>query len=325
MKLVCLALTASAAIVLSACATTVAPPTAQSTAPALSPASTPAATIAPAIAPTKLPVGKSQFEFVDLKGDPTRPIKVWMFVPESCNTKCPLQVVMHGVKRDAEQYLDAWVAFANEHKFVVVAPEFSRQYFPNDDEYILGRSTTEANPAKWTFAVPEHLFDELKSRYGFASDTYRLFGHSAGGQFVHRMHLFIPQHRASPIIAANAGWYTESEWGLLFASKFPYPYTTIGSRIDEARTKVVLHRPFILMLGDEDTDENDPALNKSAAANLTGLNRFTRGRHFYENAQRASQRLDVRFAWQLQIVRGVAHNQSAMAAAAVKFMYPDQK
>ncbi len=322
MKSVCLVLTAAAAVVLSACAATVSAPATRSNTPPAAPVVT---AIAPVVVPSKLPVGKSQFEFVDNKGDPTRPVKVWMFVPESCDTKCPLQFVMHGVKRDAEQYLDTWVAFANERKFVVIAPEFSRQYFPNDDDYSLGRATTETNPAKWTFAVLEHLFDELKSRHGFASETYRLFGHSAGGQFVHRMHLFVPQHRASPIIAANAGWYTEFEWGLLFASKFPFPYTTIGSRVDEARTKVVLHNPFVLMLGGQDTDQNDAVLNKSAAANLTGLNRLARGRHFYENAQRAAQRLDVRFTWQLQIVRGVAHNHAGMAAAAVKFMYPDLK
>ena len=288
----------------------------------------PAAPVAPAIAaaaPQQLPVGKSQFEFVDKKGDATRPVKVWMFVPESCDTKCPLQFVMHGVKRNGEEYLDNWVAFAKERKFIVITPEFSRQYFPDDDDYSLGRSTTEKDPNKWTFAVPEHLFDELKSRYGFTTDTYRMFGHSAGGQFVHRMHLFIPQHRANPIIAANAGWYTEFEWGMLFAAKFKYPYNTSGSQIDEARTKAALTRPFILMLGDQDTDPNDPNLNKSAGANLTGLNRYARGQNFFDNARRASQRLNVNFSWQLQVVRGVAHDNAGMAAAAIKLMYPEPK
>jgi poly(3-hydroxybutyrate) depolymerase len=319
MKLVCLAF--FSAFVLAGCAAT-APPASTSR------ASAPAAPVAPAItaaAPLQLPVGKSQFEFVDKKGDSTRPVKVWMFVPESCDTKCPLQFVMHGVKRNGEEYLDNWVAFAKERKFIVITPEFSSQYFPDGDDYILGRSTTEKDPNKWAFAVPEHLFDELKSRYGFTADTYRMFGHSAGGQFVHRMHLFSPQHRASPIIAANPGWYTEFEWGMLFAAKFKYPYNTSGSQIDEARTKAVLSRPFVLMLGDQDTDPNDPNLNKTAGANLTGLNRYARGQNFFENARRASQRLNVNFPWQLQVVRGVAHDNAAMAAAAIKLMYPESK
>lgn len=314
MKLVCLAF--FSALVLAGCAAT-APP-----------AVAPPALVTPAIItaqPLQLQVGKSQFEFVDKRGDATRPVKVWMFVPESCDTKCPLQFVMHGVKRNGEEYLDTWVGFAKEKRFIVVTPEFSSPYFPSDDDYSLGRSTTEADPSKWAFAVPEHLFDELKSRYGFTAESYRLFGHSAGGQFVHRLHLFYPQHRASPIIAANAGWYTEFEWGLLFAPQYKFPYNTSGSPIDEARSKAALSRPFVLMLGDLDTDANDPDLNKSAGANATGLNRYARGQRFFENARRASQRLNVSFPWQLQVVRGVAHNHSGMAAAAIKLMYPDSK
>ncbi len=317
MKLVCSAF--FSAFVLVGCAAT-APPAPVSSAPAAAPAP-----VTNRTEPIKLSVGKSQFEFIDKKGDATRPVKVWMFVPETCDTKCPLQFVMHGVKRNGEEYLDNWVAFAKERNFIAITPEFSRQYFPEDDDYSLGRSTTEKDPNKWAFAVPEHLFDELKSRYGFSAETYRMFGHSAGGQFVHRMHLFNPQHRANPIIAANAGWYTEFEWGMLFAAKYKFPYNTSGSQIDDARTKAALSRPFILMLGDKDTDPNDPSLNKSAGANLTGLNRYARGQNFFENARRASQRLNVSFPWQLQVVRGVAHDHAGMAAAAIKLMYPEAK
>lgn len=314
MKFVCLAF--FSAFVLAGCAAT-APP-------AIAPVTLVKPTVS-ATAALQLPVGKSQFEFVDKKGDSTRPVKIWMFVPDSCDTKCPLQFVMHGVKRNGEEYLDNWVGFANEKKFIVVTPEFSRQYFPNDEDYSLGRSTTEKDPNKWAFAVPEHLFDELKSRYGFNAESYRMFGHSAGGQFVHRLHLFNPQHRANPIIAANAGWYTEFEWGLLFAPQFKFPYNTSGSPIDDTRSKAALSRPFVLMLGDQDTDPNDPNLNKSAGANSTGLNRYARGQRFFENARRASQRLNVSFPWQLQVVRGVAHDHAAMSAAAIKLMYPESK
>lgn len=312
MKSACLAF--FSALVLAGCATNAAAPV--SNAPAA---------VVTRTEPIKLSPGKSQFEFVDRKGDSTRPVKVWMFVPETCDTKCPLQFVMHGLKRNGEEYLDNWVAFAKEHKFIVIAPEFSRQYFPEDEDYILGRTTTEKDPNKWAFSVPEHLFDELKSRYGFAAETYRMFGHSAGGQFVHRMHLFNPQHRASPIMAANPGWYTEFEWGLLFAAQFKYPYNTSGSAITDTLSKISLGRPFVLLLGTRDTDANDPSLNKTPGANAAGLNRYSRGQHFFANAQVAANRLSTNFAWQLELVPGVAHDNAAMAAAAIKLMYPDSK
>lgn len=274
-----------------------------------------------------LAAGKTQFNFVDEQGDPTRPVTVWMFVPEACsgvNSTCPLQVVMHGVQRNGETYLDSWVEFAKDKKFIVIAPEFSRQYFPRDDDYSLGRSTTEPDAKKWAFAVPDHLFDELKLRYGLSAASYRLFGHSAGGQFVHRLQLFYPEHRASPVIAANPGWYTEFEWGMADAvnTKFKFPYNTIGSRVDEARAKTALRRPFVLMLGDRDTDANDTSLNKSAGANSQGLFRFARGQHFLTNAKAAAQKLGVVWNWQSITVAGVAHDQAAMAKAAIAFMYP---
>ncbi|MCY7387158.1 MAG: hypothetical protein LH481_03695 [Burkholderiales bacterium] len=269
--------------------------------------------------PIAPPPGKTQFEFVDQKGDPTRPVKVWMFVPDGCDKNCPLQFVMHGDKRNGEDYLGHWVEFAKARKFIAVAPEFTRKFFPRDDDYSLGRSTVEADPAKWGLAVPEHLFDELKARYGFTADTYRMFGHSAGGQFVHRMHLFVANHRADPIIAANPGWYTVPEWGM-GKTAFKFPYTTIGSRVDAARAKEALGCPFVLMLGSKDIDPNDPVLNKSAGAREQGSYRFARGEYFYNASINAAKALGVNFAWQKKTVDGVAHSGPRMSAAAVELM-----
>jgi poly(3-hydroxybutyrate) depolymerase len=271
-------------------------------------------------APTALPTGKTQFEFVDNAGDPSRPVTVWMFVPKKCDSKCPLQFVMHGVQRNGEGYLDNWVKFAEAHSFIVIAPEFTRKYFPRDEDYSLGRSTTEPDPAKWAFAIPEHLFDELKMRHGLSANTYRMFGHSAGGQFVHRLHLFNPNHRADPIIAANPGWYTLPEWGI-GETTIKFPYSTIGSRVDAARAREAFSRPFVLMLGTNDTDASDPSLNKSSRANHQGRHRLARGEYFFGSAIAAAKVLDVELAWEKRMVAGVGHDNAPMAAAAVQMMY----
>ena len=266
-----------------------------------------------------LPAGKTQFEFLDQRGDTARPVTVWMYVPADCDNKCPLQFVMHGVKRNGEDYLDNWIEFAKTGKFIVLAPEFGRKYFPKDADYSLGRSTVEADPAKWGFAVPEHLFDELKTRYGFTAATYRMFGHSAGGQFVQRMHLFVANHRADPIIAANPGWYTLPAWGI---GKTPYkfPYNTNGSRVDAGRAKEALGCKFILLLGNKDTDPNDPVLNKSDGANEQGSNRFVRGEYFFTASNNAAKTLGADFAWQKKTVEGVGHSGPRMSAAAIELM-----
>jgi poly(3-hydroxybutyrate) depolymerase len=271
-------------------------------------------------AATKIPVGKTQFEFIDQAGDPSRPVTVWMYVPKNCDASCPLQFVMHGVKRNGEEYLDNWVGFADERQFVVITPEFTRKHFPHDDDYSLGRSTTEPNPQKWAFAVTEHLFDDLKKRFGFAAPSYRLFGHSAGGQFVHRLHLFNPDHRAVPIIAANPGWYTQFEWGLA-DDTYKFPYNTRGSRVDEGRAKSALGKPFVLLIGDQDIDPADPNLNRSKGASAQGAFRFARGQAFAKNAQRAAEVLGVTWQWKSVVVPGVAHDNAGMARAAIDMMY----
>jgi len=270
-------------------------------------------------APAALPMGKSSFMFIDTRGEPAKPVKVWMFVPEGCASACPLQFVMHGVKRNGEHYLDNTVALAKAARFVVIAPEFSREAFPKDEDYSLGRSLSEADPEKWAFAVPEHLFDELRARFGFSATSYRLFGHSAGGQFVHRLHLFYPNHRAQPIIAANPGWYTQFEWGGA-ADGYRFPYNTAGSKVDAARARNALSREFTLMLGDADVDANDPSLNKSSGANAQGRDRLTRGNVFFDNAQAAALALKSEFKWRKLIIPGVAHDGAAMMSAAVRYL-----
>ena len=276
------------------------------------------ANIVQAATTSPLPIGKSQFNFIDKKGDASRPIRVWMYVPKGCDATCPLQFVMHGVKRDGETYLGYWSELADaspNQKFIVIAPEFSREHFPHDDDYSLGRSKVEADPERWAFAVTEHLFDELNTRFALNATSYRLFGHSAGGQFVHRLHMFYPTHRAKPIIAANPGWYTQFEWGNTDRA-YQFPYNTIGSKIDANRAIASLKRPFVLMLGDADIDAQDVNLSKKSGAKAQGANRFQRGNRFFENANEAAQKLNSPFAWQKVIVPNVAHQGQLMSHAA---------
>ena len=160
----------------------------------------------------------------------TRPITAWTFIPEGCLPDCQVQYVFHGVERYGEEYLGNWIASAKARRFMVVVPEFSRRHYPKDTDYSLGRVLNEPDPRKWAFAVPDHLFDHLKARLKLRADTYRAFGHSAGGQFVHRWLLFRPDNRASIIIAANSGWYTMPQWDPE-KSTLSFPFSLIGSPI----------------------------------------------------------------------------------------------
>src|SRR4051812_15032996 len=271
----------------------------------------------PAAAAMILAPGESRFEFVDAKGQPERPITVHAYRPAACDARCPLVIVMAGVRRNALDYLRFWKASADRYRLVVVAPEFSKQHWPKAAAYNLGDIAAHpADASKWSYSGIEHLFDEV----GQGRPGYVLFGHSAGGQFVHRMALFLPGARATMMVAANPGWYTMPEWRVDRAAH-PYPYSLVGAPAGEAGLKQALQRPLTLMLGTRDVDAHDHDLNHSAGADAEGPDRFSRGQAFFTAAQRAARDTDASFAWRLVEVPGVAHEGAAMSRAAAHLLF----
>jgi hypothetical protein len=106
--------------------------------------------------------------------------------------------VMHGADRKGEEYLGAWAGISDRTGIIVIAPEFSIKDFGEVHGYNLGNVESigglRNEKAVWSFSVIENIFDKLRSA-GLTSTSYNMFGHSAGGQFVHRMLTFLPEAR----------------------------------------------------------------------------------------------------------------------------------
>jgi poly(3-hydroxybutyrate) depolymerase len=272
---------------------------------------------AAAHAAASIPAGESSFTFVDARGQPERPLTVYTYRPARCDAKCPLVIVLHGVSRDAANYRGFWEAAADRYGLVIAAPEFSRKAWPKAAAYNLGDVVAHPrDPSKWSYSAVEHLFDEIAG--GRAG--YVLFGHSAGGQFVHRMALFLPGCRATMMVAANPGWYTMPEWRAGRAAD-PFPYSLVGSPAGAGELKQAFARPFLLMQGTADVDEHDKDLVHSPAADREGANRYRRGQAFFAAAQAAAKELDARFAWKRVDVPGVAHSGRLMSRAAAETLF----
>ncbi|HET7670680.1 MAG TPA: hypothetical protein VFK84_09755 [Burkholderiales bacterium] len=269
----------------------------------------------PAPAATPIPPGKWSFVFTDARGQPERPIRVYTYRPNKCDTRCPIVFVMHGAKRNASQYRDHWELLADAHNLLIVAPEFSAQHWPRA-AYNLGDMAGQAQREKWAYSAVEHLFDEVRDGH----NGYAIFGHSAGGQFVQRMALFLPDNRASVMVAANPGWYAMPEWRKDKASE-PFPYSLVGSPVGEAELRRALQRRFVLLLGEKDNDPDDDKLNQSEGAKKQGATRVDRGESFFKAATAAAAELGVRFAWELNEVPDTAHDAAALSRAAAQTLY----
>ena len=137
---------------------------------------------------------------------------------------------MHGVKRNAAEYRDSWALAAEQFGFLLLCPEFSALDYPRKAYHLGGLVDSSKRwlpEEEWTFHTIERLFDFVKQRTGTIEDSYRIYGHSAGGQFVHRMALFMPRVRFETAVAANTGWYTMPTFD---GKKFPYGLRRSGDR-----------------------------------------------------------------------------------------------
>ena len=256
--------------------------------------------------------GAGNFTFVDRKGDASKRMMVYTYLPATLKAAvAPIIFVMHGHGKYAEGYRDAWARHADKHGFLVIVPLFdntnwgasysSGQLFVKNGKLI--------DPAMWSFSVIEHLFDAIKTATGNMNPTYYLYGHSEGGQFVHRLVLFLPEARYAHAVVANPGWYTMPD----LAVKFPYGLA--NSPVTEATLKKSLVRNVTVLLGSRDIDPNHPQLRKTPEAMAQGRVRLERGQHFFRQADARCALLQCRFGWKQQIVPGATHSNRQMASA----------
>lgn len=269
--------------------------------------------LALACAAQPLAVGKGQFEYRDA-GNPDKPITVWYYRPASLRPDSKVVFVMHGTLRNGETYRDHWAAYAQRHHFLLIVPEFAKAYYREADYQFGG--VRHADPARWSFASIEHLFDLIRNRESLQTAQYYLYGHSAGAQFVHRLMLFMPHPRVALAIAANAGAYTLPRFPA--GSQPGFPWALDPARVDEGQLTAALAQPLLVLLGEEDTDPHHPHLPKEAEAEAQGPNRLQRGQYFFQLARQQAQQRAVPFHWRLRTVPGVGHSDSGMARAAVE-------
>ena len=267
---------------------------------------------------TGIPVGRSQFVFNDTLGNAERPITVSCYRPASWNLSGPILIVMPGAGRTGESPRDTWAPYAEKYSALVLVPEFSQQYYPGDMFYPLGYvyGMTNWEPKEnWTYMAIEHLFDYVKNETGATTPTYLLDGHSAGGQFVHRLVTLLPDARYSRAVAANAGLYMMPDYSI------PYPLGLENSPLARSDLATVFSRKLIIMSGSLDTNPNDPGLANFPAAEAEGSTRFARAQAYYASAQEQAAALGVPLNWEYHVVPGVGHDEAGMAGPSAALLF----
>ena len=188
-----------------------------------------------------------QYQFENWNG---AKLPVFVAKPNKINKSTRLVVVMHGRKRNAEEYRDQWSEVAKDLNLLVLVPEFSEQNFPQVWGFNYGNLKTvllePIDKSLHAFSAIEPLANRALKRFKLKSDNWGIYGHGAGAHFVHRYVLHHPEASHSLAIAANLGWYlsmTDQEW----------PFGLKNSGINDNQLKKAFGRHFLLMLGRADT------------------------------------------------------------------------
>ncbi len=293
--------------------------------------------------PSKLVAGAGHFRLAGGLGHEASSIHVHYYLPEKFSANAPVLMVVPGSGRDAAQYRNVWLELARRSGTLVAALEYPAEHydfaayqmgglitdlqFRNlqarregkaeiieiDDEDIVFATNDDAQ--RWLFADFDRIFGHLQQATGSTAKHYDLFGHSAGAQIAHRFVLCHPQSKARRVIAANAGFYTLP----LLDQALPVGLAQTGLGLDTMRE--ALSKELVVLLGAEDNhDGAGGTLLHSPRVDRQGLDRLSRGRHFFSAAQQLARREQVELRWQLGIVDGVGHDYRAMSRAAEAYL-----
>ncbi len=268
--------------------------------------------------------GSSMF-FVEGGSDPDKVIRVRYHQPANFTRGSSVMIVLPGAGRNGIDYRNAWVEASEEYGLLVLALEYPEKYYPEFWSYNLGGMIYDVNiredtykitldPSQWIFQDFDRIFNLVKEELDLTSESYDLFGHSAGGQVIHRLALFHPQSMADRIVAANSGWYT------LPSNNQPFPYGLDG--IIPSSEQLDFSSQLTVFLGEkDDANETRGDLRRSPEVDVQGTHRLARGQYFYQVAKELAEEREMEFNWQIHVLPNVGHDYKTMSQHAASYLY----
>ena len=263
--------------------------------------------------------GRNAIAYEDDDRNAGRPITLNTYRSYGYTPDRPVVIVQHGVLRNGDDYRDFWIPAADRHNLLIIAPTFSDEVWPGVESYNNGNVFTPSgnarNPAAWGYAIIQRLVQTLREAEILGSGKVHMFGHSAGGQFVHRLMSSQPHDPFAAVAVGNPGWYT------LPTLDLPYPEGLGGVGLSDAHVERLLAYPMTILAGDQDIVTNDPNLPSEPAAVRQGEHRFARAHNYFEAGKREAERRGVPFNWTLQVVPHIGHDGEAISAVCASLWF----
>ena len=257
--------------------------------------------------------GASSLPYLD-PAFPDRPLVLHAARPREYDAGTPVLFVHHGVARNGKDYRDYWLDLVDEIGVLAISIEFPEASFPEYLWYHFGnlhaKDGTPNRREAWTFGIDERLFQQLRAQGITTRQRYGLFGHSAGGQFVHRMVSFGFRDRVAVAVSANAGTYAMPDLGTA------WPFGLGETDVDTDALRALLAFPITVMAGTEDILTTGQFFPKGPRSMRQGANRYERAQNYVRSGHIAAAALRTSCAWIIIDVPDVGHDGKRMSAAA---------
>ncbi|MBR3028565.1 MAG: succinylglutamate desuccinylase/aspartoacylase family protein [Bacteroidales bacterium] len=266
--------------------------------------------------------GEGVFTYADYAPYSDKPIDVHYFIPSDGDAATmPILFVMQGADRGWTCLMKTWKQDAQKYRFIVVIPVFTKELYPVEEYQEMGvysEAGTLNAPGRTAAILIDKVFERFREEIGGRQQRYSFYGHSAGGQFVHRALLLHDSPYVERSVVGSPGWYTFPD-----NSEMRYPYgVTDLPYINEDDLRRFVTREAWVQVSDGDT-LRESFLRKTPEAELQGRNREERGKSFYASLCKTATDLGVENGWKFVEEHDVAHHSSGMGKRAVKYLFPD--
>ncbi len=245
---------------------------------------------------------------------PDRTLLLHSARPRRHDPATPVLFVHHGVGRNGADYRDYWMRLVDEAGILAISIEFPEESFPEYLWYHFGNLHDDRgtpNPREqWTYGIDERLFAALQDQGLTNRRRYGLFGHSAGGQFVHRMLSFGFRDRVAVAVSANAGTYAMPDLAT------PWPFGLGETNLDAEALRELLEFPITVMTGTLDTKTTRKFFPNGPRSMRQGGTRHERAHNYVRAGQAAATALQTCCAWTVINVPDVGHDGECMSVAA---------
>ena len=245
-------------------------------------------------------------------------VEIFFITPEKINKDTKVIFVIHGNSRNAEDYLSAWIPHVINKNVIVAAPQFRKIDFRYFFLLEMAESSGDVNRNKNEYINNSIslFFNFIKSKFSLTTETYKMFGHSAGAQFTHRYMLLSMDNRISNTVIANAGWYT-----FLTDDEFPYGINNSPINISNKQIEWFMSKKANLLIGSDDIDFK--SVNSSKGANLQGLSRVDRAANYFDSLIMNAESRGYALRWNYRVLERVDHDFKKVTPYAAQILLRD--